>query len=568
MASALQRQSQSGAKSMTLRIDRAQERVLLSGDFRSEHVHQVKAELDRYRSPVASELEEVGLVDVEAIRFLNSCGAAGVSVLHGSVYIRTWMPQEHERPGGTAEREKRTVGKRFDWLRASIRINASLVVLLWMVYQPMLAQSQQPVTPSNGARGAELVRLPLTLREAVQLALKQNPREIIVRIEVEQRERLSDEALAKLLPQVAIDSTASVKRFNGQSITGGPVPAQYGPFQVLNFGGEFSQSLVDLPLIRRLQSSRQDIVTAKYERNSTREDIVSTVVTRYLFVQRAKATLGAAQAQRELAQRLFDQAAQLEKNGIGTGLDTLRANVELQNELQREIDASSSVQTASYALAYVLSLKPDQEVEAIDSMKYDQPPALDEKSLIQTAYQQRPELLAIASAQRSALIETKGVREQRLPSVTFEGSYFEQGRIFGDSIPAYTYTGTLHLPLWTSGRISAEFAGARLQEQRLAEQRRDTANSVLQQVRTAIEQLRASSGAVTVANDALDLARQEVARAERRFAAGVSTNIDVVTAQDQLARASNNQIEALYRYNQSRVDLARATGDVENIYAH
>src|SRR5258708_27814743 len=121
MAPALQRQSQSGAKSMTLRIDRVQERVLLSGGFRSEHVHQVKAELDRYRSPGASELEEVGLVDVEAIRFLNSCEAAGVSVLHGCVYIRTWMPQERERPGGTAEWGTRTLGERWDWLRGEIR---------------------------------------------------------------------------------------------------------------------------------------------------------------------------------------------------------------------------------------------------------------------------------------------------------------------------------------------------------------------------------------------------------------------------------------------------------------
>ncbi len=458
--------------------------------------------------------------------------------------------------------------KRFDRLQPPFRRHAWLVLLLWIFHQPMLAQSRQLVPPGNDATGATLVRLPLTLREAVQLALKQNPREVVARIEVERRRRMSDEARAKLLPQAAIDSTVSVKRFNGQSITGGRMPTQYGPFQVLNFGGEFSQSIIDLPHIRQFQSSRQDIATARDERNSTREDIVSTVVTRYLFVQRAKATLEAVQAQRDLAQRLFDQAAQLEKNGIGTGLDTLRANVELQNELQQEIDASSSVQTASYALAYVLSLKPDQEVEAIDSMKYDQPSALDEQSLIRTAYQQRPELLAIASAQRSALIETEGVREQRLPSVTFEGSYSEQGRIFADSIPAYTYTGTLHLPLWTSGRISAEIAEARLQEQRLAEQKRDIANSVLQQVRTAIDQLRASSGAVTVANNALDLARQEVARAERRFAAGVSTNIDVITAQDQLARASNNQIEALYRYNQSRVDLARATGDVENAYAH
>src|SRR6266704_707998 len=97
MARALHRQSQSVAKSIALSIDRVEGSVRLSGDFRSEHVHQVKAEIDRCQSPVALDLEEVGLVDVEAIRFLNSCEAAGVSVLNGSAYIRTWMSQERER---------------------------------------------------------------------------------------------------------------------------------------------------------------------------------------------------------------------------------------------------------------------------------------------------------------------------------------------------------------------------------------------------------------------------------------------------------------------------------------
>jgi len=82
---------------MTLRIDRVQRRVRLSGDFRSEHVHQVKAELGRCQSPVALDLEEVGLVDVEAIRFLNSCEARGVSVMNASAYIKAWMMQERER---------------------------------------------------------------------------------------------------------------------------------------------------------------------------------------------------------------------------------------------------------------------------------------------------------------------------------------------------------------------------------------------------------------------------------------------------------------------------------------
>ena len=63
---------------MTLRIDRVGERVRLSGEFRSEHVCQVKAEIDQCGPRRVLDLEEVDRVDVEAIRFLNSCEARGV----------------------------------------------------------------------------------------------------------------------------------------------------------------------------------------------------------------------------------------------------------------------------------------------------------------------------------------------------------------------------------------------------------------------------------------------------------------------------------------------------------
>jgi outer membrane protein TolC len=38
-------------------------------------------------------------------------------------------------------------------------------------------------------------------------------------------------------------------------------------------------------------------------------------------------------------------------------------------------------------------------------------------------------------------------------------------------------------------------------------------------------------------------------------------------AQDGLARASDNQIAALYRYNQARADLAHSIGQMEALYA-
>ena len=79
---------------MTLRIDRVGDRVRLSGEFRSGHVPQVKTEIDQCGSPSVLDLEEVDLVDVEAIHFLNSCEEQGVAVLNASAYIKKWMVQE------------------------------------------------------------------------------------------------------------------------------------------------------------------------------------------------------------------------------------------------------------------------------------------------------------------------------------------------------------------------------------------------------------------------------------------------------------------------------------------
>jgi hypothetical protein len=87
---------------MTLRIERIPDkrrtRIRLSGAFRSEHIDQVKTEVERGGSQVALDLEEVDLVDVEGVRFLNASEAEGVPVLNCSPYIREWMLRERDRP--------------------------------------------------------------------------------------------------------------------------------------------------------------------------------------------------------------------------------------------------------------------------------------------------------------------------------------------------------------------------------------------------------------------------------------------------------------------------------------
>jgi hypothetical protein len=82
---------------VTLRIERLKRRIRLSGEFRFGHLDQVKTEIERCESPVVLDLEEVDLIDLEAVRFLNACEAKGISVLNCSPYIREWMLQERIR---------------------------------------------------------------------------------------------------------------------------------------------------------------------------------------------------------------------------------------------------------------------------------------------------------------------------------------------------------------------------------------------------------------------------------------------------------------------------------------
>lgn len=82
---------------MPFRIEWVEGHMRLSGQLRSEQLDQLRAEIDECGSRSVLDLEEVDLVDVEAIRFLNSCEARGVSVLNASGYVRAWMAQERER---------------------------------------------------------------------------------------------------------------------------------------------------------------------------------------------------------------------------------------------------------------------------------------------------------------------------------------------------------------------------------------------------------------------------------------------------------------------------------------
>jgi outer membrane protein len=436
----------------------------------------------------------------------------------------------------------------------------SLLLLLFLQGSfPLDSSAQQPSAGSAGS-------LQLTLKEAVQLALKQNPQRIIAQLLVSESERKSQIARSALLPQASVAASGSLNQYNFQSIERIKSPTFAGPFQFIEAGPTFSQTILNLPLIRGYQIGREGTREARADEQTTVETVVDAVVDQYLLILRALALRDAAEARVALAQRLYDQATSLQKTGVGLNIDAVRANVELQNERQNLIDAETETQTTRYGLAELLDLPRDQDLEVTDRLDFYDLPALDKEALLDQALTSRPEIRSLDSQERIARLSVDSAQEQRLPQLDFTGFWFYQGGHFNDGLPAYTYEASMEFPLFTSGRIHAEVAQTKLEEKRIEENRRQVEAQIVDQVKTSLDQLHAARNAVDVANLGYQLAQDEVAQAQRRFQAGVTTNIEVITAQDELARASDNQIDALYRFNISRADLARATGTIESMY--
>jgi outer membrane protein len=444
-------------------------------------------------------------------------------------------------------------------MAASLRRIFILLLLLLRASLPVELSAQQPPPGSPGS-------LQLTLKQAVQLALKQNPQRVIARLLTFESDRNRDIALSALLPQAHIEGSGSINQYNFQSIEH-TKRSTAGPFQVIQAGPAFSQTILNFQQIRGYQIGREGTRQARADEQTTRETVVNLVVDQYLLILRALATRDAARSRVALAQRLYEQATELQKTGIGLNIDTVRANVELQNERQNLIDAETLTHTTTYGLADLLDLPRDQDLEATDRLDFYELPALDRELLLNQALTSRPEIRSLTSQKRIAELTTDSARDQRLPQLDFSGFWLYQGSRFNNGIPAYTYALSLQFPLFTGGRIRAETARAKLEEQRVAEIRRQLEAQIIDQVKSALDQLTAARNSVDVANLGFKLAQEEVAQAQRRFQAGVTTNVEVITAQDALARASDNQIAALFQFNLSRASLAHATGEIEAIYS-
>jgi outer membrane protein len=513
--------------------------------------------------------EEKFSVDLCGVSFIDAAGKALLKEIHeqgGKLIAEGCLNEAIVQEIAGRERS----GKTGCWGRKKGSHIIFYVAFFSLLVTPAMARAQgtskQNRLPGDAPGGV----LRLTLDQAVSLALKQNPTTQIAILTAAESVEDRKVARAALLPQASLNVTDAVERINLQAFLGKKIPGfpeHGGPFQVFSAGPGFSAPVFDLTLFRRYQAARETAIAGKADSLSTREQVILLVVSQYIGTLRAVANVEASQSRVELAQALYDQAADVQKEGVGTGIDTLRANVELQNEKQRLLEAQADRDTSLFGLSKLLNLDPRQGIELADSLSFFDTPQPEIAASIESALGERQEWKALVERLKAAGLEKKASQDSRLPTLNFSGNWAYEGSSSTTGIPTYTYQGGVSVPIFTGGRIRAEIVKADLEIQKLQQQEADLRNQIALDVKTALINLASARSQVVVANLGVQLSKEEVDQARDRFKAGVANNIEVIQAQDSLARANDNQIAALYRFNQGRADYARSIGQMERVYS-
>jgi outer membrane protein TolC len=405
----------------------------------------------------------------------------------------------------------------------------------------------------------------LTLRDAIEKGLQANLSVLVADTRVQETEGTRMRRLsAALLPRVRAESYASLQNRNLRAfgISAPGFPAVVGPFSNYDFRIAADQNILDLQTYRAWKASARAVEASKMDYQDARDLIIRSIAGLYLDSQSAAARVNAAQSRVNDSQALYQLAKSKHDAGTATGVDLLRSQVQLANDKQALLAAQNQYKHALLVLARNLGMSPSTPLELAEPLDYQPLAHADAETLIGSALLARPDYLSLAD-QREELVEQQRASHARyLPKLGINGNVGELGRSIGSAQATYLVQGEIDFTVFDRDR-NGEARELASRVHRIDDQIADLRRGIEQDIRSALLNLESTADQVAVAQQGQDLAQRELQLTQDRFRSGVTNNVEVVTAQDELARAQENYILAVSSYVDAKFALARAAGGTE-----
>jgi outer membrane protein len=438
--------------------------------------------------------------------------------------------------------------------------NAPKMNLIALAGQQTMPSGQKPDT---NPQPSSTVNPRLTVEDAEQMALKNNPNISVARLLALAQGQVTREARSAEMPQAAANFDA-VGAHDGSRMTGN---GGLNSPRILNkaaAGLTISQLITDFGRTHNLVKSADSNARAQLENEKATElDIRLAVDQAFYEALTSQAVLKVAQQTVAQRQAIGDQVSALTKSKVKSDLDLSFANVQIAQANLLLLDAQNSENSAMAALNAVLGSEEDQQYMLVDETHGAPPPApTDPEAMVRQAFQQRPDLASLNDRYLAAKQYASAERDQMFPTISAMTAGGD-APVRDDLITTSWYFGAganINVPVFNGFLYSAESKEARYRAGAAQEEVRNLRNNVARDVRTAVlnaqtafQRIGVTEGELNEANLALDLA-------QARYKIGLSSIVELTQAQLAQTQAEIDNTNALYSYQTALAEVRYEVG--------
>jgi outer membrane protein TolC len=405
--------------------------------------------------------------------------------------------------------------------------------------------------------------MPLSLSDALARGLTQNLGVVLGEQAVRSAHGTRWQALSGMLPTAAVTAGQAREEINLEEYGFPVAPGQspiLGPFNVSSVHVTAMTPIFDYAAIQRAKAGADAATAAKHSFRDARDMVVFVTANLYLQAVTGASRIDAARAQFATAQALYDRAVIQKQAGVIAGIEVLRAEVQLQSQHERVIFFENEFAKQKLALARAIGIPLGQQIDLTDRMPYAALGTMGLDEGLKQAYSSREDLQSAQALLDAARAAKQSAIGEALPSAHVMADVGRSSSAWESLHGTYAVQASVTIPIFQGGRVMGRVEQADAQLRQQVAQVEDLRARIEYEVRSALLDVQASDDRVRVARSAADLAGAQLAQAQDRFAAGVTSNIEVVQAQEAVATATENYLSALYAHNLAKISLARAIG--------
>lgn len=414
----------------------------------------------------------------------------------------------------------------------------------------------------------------LTLQRAVEIALASHPARLSATAEAAAARERSGEARSALLPQVSgvaeylratdngIGDTSYVPALgiNRAPSTGRNVNQLSETFDNYVAGLSAFQYLFDFGRTRGLIAERDAQADAESARlELVKLDLAYGVARAYFALLAAKQTVRVYESAVAKRSEHLREAQVKASAGLRADIDTVTADAELARAKLALVGAQNDQQTAKAQLDYALGFGEDAPDYRIADVPADAaaPDALG--ASVERAMRHRPDLAMLVDEARAAGAQVDEFRSDYLPRFGAVAGVNARGQ---ENEPAGNYYAgvVVSWPIFNGFATDHEVAQAKLHQDAISHSIDDLRQRISVQVKRDWLDWHAAIDRVAKSEKAVDAARLQLDLADKRYANGLGSIIELTDAERQDTQAEADLIRARVDLSLARAALDRSTG--------